>query len=68
MAKKRLEKWREADLDELYHQLEEINAEYMQMLSLVRAGGSVEKPGEIRALKRERARLKTIINEKEREG
>jgi ribosomal protein L29 len=66
MAQKRLEKWRKDDLEELKRRLDEMNVDYMKLISLVKAGGSIEKPGRIRHLKRQRARLLTIINERRR--
>ncbi len=65
MAQKKLEKLRSANIDELYGQLKDLNAEYMKMLSLIKAGGSLEKPGKIKHLKKQRARILTIIREME---
>ncbi len=65
MAQKKLEKLRSADLEELYSRLNDLNAEHIKMLSLIKAGGSLEKPGKIRHLKRQRARILTIIRERE---
>jgi len=45
--------------------LEEINTELMKLISVVRAGGSPEDPARIRFLKKQKARLLTIIREKE---
>jgi len=56
------------DVDELRRQLHELNTEYMKMMSMVRAGGSMEKPGKIKTLRRQRARLITVISEKRRKS
>jgi large subunit ribosomal protein L29 len=68
MAQRKLEKWREMDSEELYRQLNELNTDYMKMVSMVRAGGSMEKPGKIKELRKQRARLLTIINEKKEQS
>ncbi|MFQ5711079.1 MAG: 50S ribosomal protein L29 [Candidatus Geothermarchaeales archaeon] len=66
MGQRKLERWRESDLKDLYRRLNEINVEYMKLTSLIKAGGAVEKPGRVKHLRRQRAKLLTIIAEKER--
>jgi len=65
LPQKRLEKWRKSSIDELRKELEEINTELMKLISVVRAGGAPENPARIRFLKKQKARLLTIIREKE---
>ena len=65
MVQRKLERLRESDLKDLYRRLNEINVEYMKLNSLIKAGGSIEKPGKVKHLRRQRARLLTIIAEKE---
>ncbi|NIN53150.1 MAG: 50S ribosomal protein L29 [Nitrososphaeria archaeon] len=68
MVQRKLERLRESDLKGLYRRLNEINVEYMKLNSLIKAGGSIEKPGKVKHLRRQRARLLTIIAEKEQEA
>jgi len=43
--------------------LEELRTELSKMRTLINAGGSVENPGRVRALRRSIAQLKTVMNE-----
>ncbi len=43
--------------------LEELRTELSKMRTLINAGGSVENPGRVRALRKSIAQLKTVMNE-----
>jgi large subunit ribosomal protein L29 len=43
--------------------LEELRTELSKMRTLINAGGSVENPGRVRALRRSIAQLRTVMNE-----
>jgi len=43
--------------------LEELRTELSKMRTLINAGGSVENPGRVGALRRSIAQLKTVMNE-----
>ena len=65
LAQKKLEKWRENNLQELVLELNDLKTEYMKLRSIVKSGGAIEKPGRIHIIKKQIARLLTIIKEKE---
>ena len=65
MAQKKLEKLRKSSLETLYKELNDVNMELMKLTSMVKSGGAPENPARIRFLKKRRARLLTIIREKE---
>lgn len=43
--------------------LDELNTELSKIRTMIRAGGAIENPGRVRALKKTIARLKTIMME-----
>jgi len=43
--------------------LEELRTELSKMRTLINAGGSVENPGRVRALRKSIAQLETVMNE-----
>jgi large subunit ribosomal protein L29 len=43
--------------------LEELRTELSKMRTLINAGGSVENPGRVKALRKSIAQLKTVMNE-----
>ena len=62
-----MEKWRKSDLKTLEKELNEINMELMKLISMVKSGGAPENPAKIRFLRKQRAKLLTIIKEKKKE-
>jgi large subunit ribosomal protein L29 len=56
------------EIDELQNKLEELQAEHANNISKSAAAGIYENPGKIKELKRTIARVKTIINEKNKEN
>jgi len=59
---------REMEMEEIQKKLEELQAEYASNISKSAAAGIYENPGKIKELKRTIARVKTIINEKNKEN
>lgn len=62
---KEIREIREKGSDELRQELRELRTELRDMRTKVRLGGSVDKPGRIRVLKRRIARILTVLNERE---
>jgi len=56
---------REMPLDERMRRLEELRTELSKLRTMISAGGSVENPGRVRALRRTIARLLTVMREEE---
>jgi large subunit ribosomal protein L29 len=59
----RLEEIREMTPEQKKVKLGEIKTELSKMRTLIKAGGSVENPGRVKALKKVVARIETVINE-----
>lgn len=59
---------REMGMEELQKKLGELQAEYANNISKSAAAGIYENPGKIKELKKTIARVKTIINEKNKEN
>ncbi|HHT19023.1 MAG: 50S ribosomal protein L29 [Euryarchaeota archaeon] len=59
---------REMEMEEIQKKLEELQAEYSNNISKSAAAGVYENPGKIKELKRTIARVKTIINEQNKEN
>jgi len=59
----RLEEIREMTPEQKKVKLGEIMTELSKMRTLIKAGGSVENPGRVKALKKVVARIETVINE-----
>jgi large subunit ribosomal protein L29 len=57
---------REASEDELKKRLTDLQTELVRQRTMVRAGGSVENPSRIRDLRKNIARIHTVMNEKGR--
>jgi large subunit ribosomal protein L29 len=56
---------REMPPEERRRRLEELRTELSRLKTMISAGGSVENPGRVRALKRTIARLMTVMREEE---
>lgn len=54
---------REMNQKERRSKLDELNTELSKIRTMIRAGGAIENPGRVRALKKTIARLKTIMME-----
>ena len=59
----RLEEIREMTPEQKKVKLGEIKTELSKMRTLIKAGGSVENPGRVKALKKVVARIETVLNE-----
>ena len=59
----RMEEMRGMTSEQRQQKLEELRTELSKMRTLINAGGSVENPGRVRALRRSIAQLKTVMNE-----
>jgi len=56
---------REMSPDERRRRLEELRTELSKLRTMISAGGSVENPGRVKALRRTIARLLTVMREEE---
>ena len=54
---------REMTSEQRQQKLEELRTELSKMKTLINAGGSVENPGRVRALRKSIAQLRTVMNE-----
>jgi large subunit ribosomal protein L29 len=54
---------RDMTSEQRQQKLEELRTELSKMRTLINAGGSVENPGRVRALRKSIAQLKTVMNE-----
>ena len=54
---------RDMTSEQRQQKLEELGTELSKMRTLINAGGSVENPGRVRALRKSIAQLKTVMNE-----
>jgi large subunit ribosomal protein L29 len=59
----RLDDIREMTPEQRKQKLEELKTELSKIKTLIKAGGSVENPGRVKALKKAVARIETIIHE-----
>lgn len=50
-------------MDERERRLQELRTELSKMKTMIHAGGSVENPGRVRALRKAIARILTVMNE-----
>lgn len=64
MGRRKVDELREKSVEELIRMLNDINEEYMKFVKLIRSGGAPEKPGKVKAMKKMRARILTILSEK----
>jgi len=54
---------REMSREEMIKKLQEFENELLRLRTLVKSGGAVENPGQIRALRKDIARIKTALRE-----
>jgi large subunit ribosomal protein L29 len=54
---------RDMTSEQRQQKLEELRTELSKMRTLINAGGSVENPGRVKALRKSIAQLKTVMNE-----
>jgi large subunit ribosomal protein L29 len=59
----RMKEIRDMTSEQRQQKLEELRTELSKMRTLINAGGSVENPGRVRALRKSIAQLKTVMNE-----
>jgi len=59
----RMKEVRDMTSEQRQQKLEELRTELSKMRTLINAGGSVENPGRVRALRKSIAQLKTVMNE-----
>jgi large subunit ribosomal protein L29 len=59
----RLDDIREMTSEQRKQKLEELKTELSKIKTLIKAGGSVENPGRVKALKKAVARIETISHE-----
>ena len=61
----RMTEIREMTPDERSRRLEEMRTELSKLRAMIRAGGAVENPGRVKALRRTVAKLLTVMREDE---
>jgi len=61
----RMSEIREMSAEERSRRLEELRTELSKLKTMIHAGGSVENPGRIKALKKAIARVLTVVREEE---
>lgn len=61
----RMTEIREMAPDERRRRLEEMRTELSKLRAMIRAGGAVENPGRVKALRRTIAKLLTVMREEE---
>jgi large subunit ribosomal protein L29 len=54
---------RDMDVEERQERLQELKTELIKINTMIRAGGSVENPGRVKALRKTIARILTVMNE-----
>jgi len=54
---------RDMDTEERQERLQEFRTELIKIKTMIRAGGSVENPGRVKALRKTIARILTVMNE-----
>ena len=54
---------REMNKEEKLRKLRELELELLKLRTLVRSGGAIENPGQIRQIRRDIARIKTALRE-----
>ena len=59
----RMKEIRDITSEQRQQKLEELRTELSKMRTLINAGGSVENPGRVKALRKSIAQLKTVMNE-----
>jgi len=61
----RMSEIREMSAEERSRRLDELRTELSKLKTMIHAGGSVENPGRIKALKKAIARVLTVVREEE---
>lgn len=64
----RVNEVREMDPDERETKIRELQIELTKLRALIRAGGALENPARVKAIRRAIAQIKTIQNEAQNEG
>ena len=59
----RMDEIRDMGTEEKQERLQEFRTELMKIKTMIRAGGSVENPGRVKALRKTIARILTVMNE-----
>jgi len=59
----RMEEIRDMDDEERQERVQELRTELIKIRTMIKAGGSVENPGRVKALKKTIARILTVKNE-----
>ncbi|GAI33036.1 unnamed protein product [marine sediment metagenome] len=59
----RMDDIRDMDTEERQERLQEFRTELIKIKTMIRAGGSVENPGRVKALRKTIARILTVMNE-----
>lgn len=54
---------RDMNTEERQERLQEFRTELIKIKTMIRAGGSVENPGRVKALRKTIARILTVMNE-----
>jgi large subunit ribosomal protein L29 len=54
---------RDMDTEGRQERLQELRTELVKIKTMIRAGGSVENPGRVKALRKTIARILTVMNE-----
>jgi len=54
---------RDMDDEERQERVQELRTELIKIRTMIKAGGSVENPGRVKALKKTIARILTVMNE-----
>jgi large subunit ribosomal protein L29 len=57
---------RDMDDEERQDRLQELRTELIKIKTMIKAGGSVENPGRVKALRKTIARILTVMNEEGR--
>ena len=59
----RMDEIRDMDTEGRQERLQELRTELIKIKTMIRAGGSVENPGRVKALRKTIARILTVMNE-----
>ncbi|HUV54746.1 MAG TPA: 50S ribosomal protein L29 [Candidatus Krumholzibacteriaceae bacterium] len=59
----RMDEIRDMDTEKRQERLQELRTELIKIKTMIRAGGSVENPGRVNALRKTIARILTVMNE-----
>lgn len=61
-----MEQIRDMSSDEREERLQELRTELIKIQTTIRAGGAIENPGRVKAIKKTIARILTVNNEEEK--